>query len=265
MTGQDVTECTGGVRAVTRREPARPLSHRLRPAAERGAGAGARVPGGRDAAPAAAGAARGGLSRRVRRVLVLAVRVLAAAAGLPDDAAARRRWRRRGMAAGAPRRLAASAVEIGFAGRGAATAGGRRGATPTSCRRRGGASGCCSPTWIRRSSASNASTSWPTSPGVKPQVAAITEAAMRGELDFEAALTARVALLEGLPEAVLQACYDARVRLNPGARALVRTMAALGPTPRWSRAASTSSPSGWPRRRASRGTGRTGCWSRTAG
>ena len=64
--------------------------------------------------------------------------------------------------------------------------------------------------------------------GVKPEVAAITERAMRGELDFEAALDARVALLAGLPEAVLSECYAERVRLNPGARTLVRTMAALG-------------------------------------
>jgi phosphoserine phosphatase len=64
--------------------------------------------------------------------------------------------------------------------------------------------------------------------GVKPQVAAITEAAMRGELDFEGALIARVALLGGLGENVLQRCYDERVRLNPGARIRVRTMAALG-------------------------------------
>ena len=64
--------------------------------------------------------------------------------------------------------------------------------------------------------------------GVKPQVAAITEAAMRGDLDFEGALEARVALLAGLPEGVLARCYDERVRLNPGARVMVRTMAALG-------------------------------------
>jgi phosphoserine phosphatase len=64
--------------------------------------------------------------------------------------------------------------------------------------------------------------------GVKTEVAAITEAAMRGELDFEAALASRVALLKGLPATVLAACYAERVRLNPGARTLVRTMAALG-------------------------------------
>jgi phosphoserine phosphatase len=64
--------------------------------------------------------------------------------------------------------------------------------------------------------------------GVKAEVAAITEAAMRGALDFEAALEARVALLKGLSENVLAACYAERVRLNPGARVLVRTMAAHG-------------------------------------
>jgi phosphoserine phosphatase len=64
--------------------------------------------------------------------------------------------------------------------------------------------------------------------GVKPQVAAITEAAMRGELDFEQALAARVALLEGLEEAALDRVFAERVRLNPGAATLVRTMAARG-------------------------------------
>lgn len=64
--------------------------------------------------------------------------------------------------------------------------------------------------------------------GMKGEVAAITEAAMRGELDFEGALIARVALLAGLPEGVLAECYEERVRLNPGARTLVTTMAALG-------------------------------------
>ncbi len=64
--------------------------------------------------------------------------------------------------------------------------------------------------------------------GVKPQVAAITEAAMRGELDFEGALAARVALLEGLEEAALARVFVERVRLNPGAATLARTMAARG-------------------------------------
>ena len=64
--------------------------------------------------------------------------------------------------------------------------------------------------------------------GLKDQVAAITERAMRGELDFETALVARVAVLKALPAGVLARCHDERVRLNPGARTLVRTMAALG-------------------------------------
>jgi phosphoserine phosphatase len=64
--------------------------------------------------------------------------------------------------------------------------------------------------------------------GVKPRVAAITEAAMRGELDFEGALRARVALLEGLPEGDLARVYAERVRLNPGAATLARTMVATG-------------------------------------
>lgn len=64
--------------------------------------------------------------------------------------------------------------------------------------------------------------------GMKAEVSAITERAMRGELDFEAALRERVAMLKGLPLADLQRAYDERVRLNPGARTLVRTMTAHG-------------------------------------
>jgi phosphoserine phosphatase len=64
--------------------------------------------------------------------------------------------------------------------------------------------------------------------GLKPHIAAITERAMRGELEFEPALRERVALLGGLEAGVLQRAYDERVRLNPGARTLVRTMAAAG-------------------------------------
>lgn len=64
--------------------------------------------------------------------------------------------------------------------------------------------------------------------GVRAEVAAITEAAMRGELDFEGSLTARVALLAGLEAALLERVFAERVRLNPGAATLVRTMAALG-------------------------------------
>ncbi|PLA74107.1 phosphoserine phosphatase SerB [Hydrogenovibrio sp. SC-1] len=52
---------------------------------------------------------------------------------------------------------------------------------------------------------------------LKPQVAAITEAAMRGECDFESSLTQRVALLEGLNTQALQTVFDERLFLNPGA------------------------------------------------
>jgi len=64
--------------------------------------------------------------------------------------------------------------------------------------------------------------------GVKDAVSAITERAMRGELDFEAALRERVVMLKGLPVSALQTCYDERVRLNAGARTLIGTMAASG-------------------------------------
>jgi phosphoserine phosphatase len=62
--------------------------------------------------------------------------------------------------------------------------------------------------------------------GIKAKVAQITERAMRGELEFEGALRERVGMLKGLPLTALQAAYDERVKLNPGARTLVRTMAA---------------------------------------
>lgn len=64
--------------------------------------------------------------------------------------------------------------------------------------------------------------------GLKAEVAAVTEAAMRGDLDFEKALDARVALLKGMDAAVLERCRIERVRLMPGARTLVRTMSASG-------------------------------------
>lgn len=52
---------------------------------------------------------------------------------------------------------------------------------------------------------------------VKPEVSAITEAAMRGELNFEESLIKRVALLEGLDTSALQYVYNDRLKLNPGA------------------------------------------------
>ncbi len=63
--------------------------------------------------------------------------------------------------------------------------------------------------------------------GRAAEVAAVTEAAMRGELDFAQSLHARVATLAGLPVSVLDEVRDA-VRLTPGARTLVRTLKRLG-------------------------------------
>ena len=64
--------------------------------------------------------------------------------------------------------------------------------------------------------------------GLKPQVAAITEAAMRGELDFAQSLRQRVALLEGLPEQALQSVYDSRLQLSAGAQTLLDAAHAAG-------------------------------------
>ncbi|WP_035827544.1 phosphoserine phosphatase SerB [Janthinobacterium sp. RA13] len=64
--------------------------------------------------------------------------------------------------------------------------------------------------------------------GLKPQVAAITEAAMRGELDFSASLTQRVALLEGLDASALQRVYDERLKLSPGAETMLAAVQKAG-------------------------------------
>jgi phosphoserine phosphatase len=64
--------------------------------------------------------------------------------------------------------------------------------------------------------------------GIKPQIAAITERAMRGELDFRAALAERVGLLAGMDADVIDRCLAERVALMPGARTLVQTMGANG-------------------------------------
>jgi phosphoserine phosphatase len=64
--------------------------------------------------------------------------------------------------------------------------------------------------------------------GRKAEIAAITERAMAGEIAFEGALRERVAMLRGLELTALQRAYDERVRLNPGAAILGRTMTAHG-------------------------------------
>ncbi len=64
--------------------------------------------------------------------------------------------------------------------------------------------------------------------GLKPQVSAITEAAMRGELDFAASLTQRVALLKGLDASALQRVYDERLQLSMGGEAMLAAVKAAG-------------------------------------
>src|SRR6478672_982019 len=63
--------------------------------------------------------------------------------------------------------------------------------------------------------------------GHAAEVAAVTERAMRGELDFEESLRARVALLAGVPASAIHQVYD-NLQLNPGARTMVRTLRRLG-------------------------------------
>jgi len=63
--------------------------------------------------------------------------------------------------------------------------------------------------------------------GRLPEVATVTEKAMRGELDFAESLRHRVAALEGLPASTLDEVYDA-IEFAPGARTLVRTLKRLG-------------------------------------
>jgi phosphoserine phosphatase len=161
--------------------------------------------------------------------------VLTAAAGVGDDAgeAAREALHATGQSAALPRRLAGSALEIGFVGTLPV------GFDPRALLPEAPLDANVLPAEERRKRillADMDSTiigvecidELADYAGVKAAVAAVTEAAMRGELDFESALEARVQLLAGLPEAVLGRAYEERVRLNPGARTLVRTMAAAG-------------------------------------
>ncbi|WP_299533629.1 phosphoserine phosphatase SerB [uncultured Herbaspirillum sp.] len=64
--------------------------------------------------------------------------------------------------------------------------------------------------------------------GLKPQVAEITEAAMRGEIEFNESLTRRVALLKGLDAGALQRVYDERLQLSPGAENMLKAVRAAG-------------------------------------
>jgi phosphoserine phosphatase len=64
--------------------------------------------------------------------------------------------------------------------------------------------------------------------GVKPQVAEITAAAMRGEIDFRDSLAQRVALLNGLPADALERVYAERLALSPGAERMLAGFKAVG-------------------------------------
>ena len=64
--------------------------------------------------------------------------------------------------------------------------------------------------------------------GLRAEVSAITERAMRGEIAFEPALRERVALLKGLPAGIADELLATRITLSPGARELVATMRANG-------------------------------------
>ena len=127
------------------------------------------------------------------------VLVLTAAAGVSDAAAAEAAR----AVGGAPRRLAPSAVEIALAGAlpdGFAVEGCDANVVPAAGRRKRLLIADMDSTIIGVECIDELADF----AGLKPEVAAITEAAMRGELDFEAALIARVALLKGLPAGVLE-------------------------------------------------------------
>ena len=64
--------------------------------------------------------------------------------------------------------------------------------------------------------------------GLKPQVAAITAAAMRGEIDFAESLRRRVGLLRGLPDSTLARVYDERLQLTAGAETLLAALRRAG-------------------------------------
>src|SRR5256885_3516397 len=64
--------------------------------------------------------------------------------------------------------------------------------------------------------------------GIKPQVAAITASAMRGEIDYPESLRRRRALLAGLPVAALEQVYAERLHLSPGAERMLAGFAAVG-------------------------------------
>jgi phosphoserine phosphatase len=64
--------------------------------------------------------------------------------------------------------------------------------------------------------------------GIKPRIAAMTQSAMRGEMDFRASLTRRLALLAGVEVAALSRVYDERLHLSPGAERMLAGFARAG-------------------------------------
>ena len=64
--------------------------------------------------------------------------------------------------------------------------------------------------------------------GIKPKVAAITESAMRGEIDFAESLRRRVSLLAGLDVSALARVYDERLKITPGAEAMLAAFHSVG-------------------------------------
>ena len=64
--------------------------------------------------------------------------------------------------------------------------------------------------------------------GMKEEIAAVTDAAMRGEIEFTDALHQRVATLNGLGVSAIERCREERIRANAGARTLVQTMRSRG-------------------------------------
>src|SRR5216684_2286098 len=64
--------------------------------------------------------------------------------------------------------------------------------------------------------------------GIKPQVAAITASAMRGEIEYHESLRRRLALLAGMDESALVRVYEERLRLSPGAERMLERLRSLG-------------------------------------
>lgn len=162
--------------------------------------------------------------------------VLTASAGVADDAVARAVSALEGAAgaSSAPLRLGTDAVEIAFEGDLATVRDAARAALDgapldvNATARRDGAPALLIADMDSTIIAVECIDEIADLAGVGAEVSDVTERAMRGEVDFEGALRARVALLKGAPEGLLARAYEERVRLNPGAEALVASFGAAG-------------------------------------